>query len=208
MENTAEAFRSSLRRGFSAIELDLVSLVDGEVVVFHDKTLSRQFSDLREPSELSFPEFRRINPHLLSFNEFVDEFASLDLQVNLEIKDGVTTLDRIEESICKFKAPVISSFNRDVVDAAIERDLPAAYLFHSREELLLNIETLAVNRIHINHHAILEGDSLDEILKECDIYCYTVNDLIILKKLALHYPVKGVFTDDPELPGNFLKNRE
>lgn len=54
-ENSLAAFRSAVKRGVG-IELDLHLTADGEVIVFHDKTLTRMCGDPRTPEEMTAAE--------------------------------------------------------------------------------------------------------------------------------------------------------
>ena len=54
-ENSLAAFRSAVKRGVG-IELDLHLTKDGEVIVFHDNTLTRMCGDPRMPEEMTAAE--------------------------------------------------------------------------------------------------------------------------------------------------------
>lgn len=198
MENTREAFDASLRMGFRALELDLVRLRDDRIVVYHDDTLERFFKDRRSPAELSLDEFRAIFPDLLTFDEFRSLYAERPLTINLEIKDDPRTLETILPDLHRFHDPVISSFQRSVVDRALELGLEAGFLFDDPATLLRQLPGLPRKRIHIPWTFLTEGLVEKPALHGFEIYCYTVNEEPILRKLQSIQGVRGVFTDNSD----------
>ncbi len=206
MENTSPAFLSSLNHGFSALELDLVSLKDGCVVVYHDDDLKRFFQNPRAPGDLTLPEFRRIFRDLLTFDEFDEIFRDKKITVNFEIKDSTATLTKVEEKIRLFHHPVISSFHRKIVDFALENSMEAAYLFHSTTDLLNELSSLNCQRLHLNQEILLHAEEgLLEKLQQFSLFTYTVNDCGTLKRLMKISMLSGVFTDDRDLPACLLQ---
>jgi len=198
-ENTKAAFDAAIQKGCLSMELDLVSLKDGQVVIFHDDNLLRFFHDRRMVKDLTLQEFRSINPDLMTFHEFVERYKDASIEINLEIKDSDKTLSSIADRIRELKNPVISSFRRDIVTKAISMGWKGAYLFEGALPLLWNYHSLCSNRIHINKEVLLGNSLLNilckSLLKNKDVYCYTVNqkgDAIKLQSMPF---VKGIFTD-------------
>ncbi len=203
IENTALAFQSSVRHGFHAVELDLITLRDGEVVVFHDNNLSRLFSNPSIASELSLSEFHDIFPDLLTLDIFMSEFLHSGIHVNFEIKDSVDTFERAMSRIIQFPDYVISSFSLETVERVIDLSLPGAYLFRRLSDILKYKQNIRTRRVHMNYRCITDELTTPDFLNDFDVYCYTVNDLQTLNALAEFPFVKGVFTDDRDLPAKF-----
>jgi len=198
-ENTAKAFRSSIEKGYRAIELDLVRLVDGTVVVFHDDDLLRLCNDPRSIHEIRYPDFRSLFPDLLTFDELVDEFGKLDLTINLEIKDDAETVRRILPRLGEFRRPVISSFNTKAVHFAASRGCEVGYLFSNRFKYRLHRCFLKSGRLHLNSRLLLDARDPQRSFGRYDVYCYTVNDLEDAHRLIALPFVKGIFTDRSDL---------
>lgn len=194
-ENTADAFRSSLRKKFRALELDLITIADGTVVIFHDDTLGRLAGLNLRASELSLGQFRAYFPQLTTLDEFTELFSRADIIVNFEIKDSLATFRRAIGSIRKFRHPVVSSFMHEITESALRENFESAYLFDSESALLRKITGLKTKRLHLNKSIVLEGGATVDLLYDSEVYCYTVNDLQELRLLSGYPFVKGIFTD-------------
>jgi glycerophosphoryl diester phosphodiesterase len=193
IENTAEAFRSSIARGFRAIELDLMTLTDGMVVVFHDDDLRRLAGADVRADRLDLDRFRSLFPSLLTFADFAAEFGELDIEINLEIKDHVGTLNAVMGEAGRMKRVVVSSFHSGIVDRAVEEGMQGAYLFDKKIYLFYRKFIIKSSRIHIPWR-FLEKVT-DEAFRGFDVYCYTVNDPDVARRLMRLPFVKGIFTD-------------
>jgi glycerophosphoryl diester phosphodiesterase len=194
-ENTIAAFRSSLRKNFRAMELDLITLKDQEVVIFHDDTLFRLAGDVSVAKNLNLEEFKSKFPDLATLHELEDLFSKAAVTVNFEIKDEAATLQKSIEIIRRFHDPVVSSFYTDIVENSIDAGLPSAYLFHKESDLLRGLNKLRSKRLHLNKEIILEGGAIIDILRDYEVYCYTVNDPEEVKLLQQYPFIKGIFTD-------------
>lgn len=195
LENTAAAFNSALRLGFPSLELDLLSLRDGTVVVFHDDDLNRLFSLSHRVAELELGDFREIFPDLLTFDEFYRRYRKTRAEVNLEIKDDVRTLERIAPRLKDFRQVVISAEKREIVDRAIRLGLEGAYLADDHDLIPNNMLGF---RLHIS---CMDETFLERLpyLSRFRLYCYTVNDPSFAQKLCDFTHVRGIFTDNPAL---------
>ncbi|MBI3394960.1 MAG: hypothetical protein HY042_03920 [Spirochaetia bacterium] len=201
-ENTAAAFDSALSRGFSAFELDLLRLKDGTIVVFHDFSLWRQFRRFTKINRLTLPEFRRICPDLITFDEFADRYASKDLTINLEVKDDPQTLEAIAPRIREFRRPVVSSFRSNVVDAAIDRGWTGGYLFEKTSDFEKMRERLKSRRVHISRSMLSTKNDVERFASY-ELHVYTVNETDEARRLAALPNVQGLFTDNPALLAAF-----
>ena len=198
-ENTLDAFRSSMKAGYRAIELDLVRLRDGNIVVFHDDDLERICGIKKTISEVVLDEFRNLFPALLTFDDLVKNFSESAIEINLEIKDDAKTLEMIAESAGRLRHPVISSFHPDIVDLAIERGFEGAYLFDNFFSFFKRKYFLKSRRVHIAARMILQSPLAGCIFSDYDVYCYTVNDVETALRLKKKSFVRGIFTDRVEM---------
>jgi glycerophosphoryl diester phosphodiesterase len=92
-ENTAAAFAAAQAAGAEYIETDCRVTADGDVVLFHDETLSRLLSDDRAVAEVGTRELADLlAPHggLLTVGEMLDMFP--ETRFNIDVKtDAATT---------------------------------------------------------------------------------------------------------------------
>ncbi len=198
LENTRAAFDAALARGFQAFELDLLRTKDNRIVVFHDFWLRRLFRRHRRVRGITTPDFLKIFPDLLLFDEFAERYGKQKIVINLEVKDDVETLRRAEPLIAKFHQPVISSFDPDIVHVAARMGLEAGYLFHTKGDFLRNREGMKTRRLHISHE-MLHDDLAHELYGSYEVHTYTVNDAEEALGISRLPFVKGIFTDNPEL---------
>lgn len=195
-ENTRAAFDDALLCGFRAFELDLIRLADNTVVVFHDFSLVRQFGKLSRLARITLPQFRKIHKELLTFDEFVESYSAKDITVNFEIKDDPKTLALMAQGMRKFKRPVVSSFRKKVVDAAIEAGFTGGYLFDNMRAFASQRAHLKGKRLHISRK-MLPPKKPHTALHGYELHVYTVNDPSEAFRLASIPNVKGMFTDTP-----------
>jgi glycerophosphoryl diester phosphodiesterase len=96
VENTVEAFRAAVDRGFTAFETDLRITHDGHIVLYHDPTLERLANDPRRVSELSRPQLEKMHfvgggrPFFL--DELIQEFAGYRWAFDLKPEKGPQTI--------------------------------------------------------------------------------------------------------------------
>ncbi len=194
-ENTRAAFEDALLCGFRAFELDLIRLADNQVVVFHDFSLVRQFGKLTRLGRITLPQFRKINKELLTFDEFVESYAHKDITVNFEIKDDPQTLSIMTQGMRKFKRPVVSSFRKKVVDAAIDAGFTGGYLFDNLRTFQKHRHSLKSKRLHISRKML--PPKKHNPFHGYELHVYTVNEPQDAFRLAGISNVKGLFTDTP-----------
>jgi glycerophosphoryl diester phosphodiesterase len=72
-ENTLAACREAIRRGFSAIEVDLRATADGHIVVMHDESVDRTTNGFGEVGELTLSEVRALDAGSYVGQEFADQ---------------------------------------------------------------------------------------------------------------------------------------
>lgn len=84
VENTIEAFKEGIKRGYKALECDVRVTKDGEFVVFHDADLKRLANRAEYISELTFAQLKEIsltqivnNKILTGFIPTLEEFLLL-----------------------------------------------------------------------------------------------------------------------------------
>lgn len=209
-ENTAAAFNSSIEKGFSAVELDLITIADGKVVVFHDDTLQRLAGSRKKAASLTLTQFKKLFPNLLTFEDFVDMYSSMRLYggkslfANFEVKDSRETLESMDNGLKKWKLSgadyVISSFDPSIVDYSIAVEHPSAYLFHRYRDFKSYSSRLFSSRLHLSLAMLqkMKPATLEKF-SEFDVYVYTVNHSEDRDWLMGFDFIQGIFTDNPAI---------
>ncbi len=117
-ENSLSAFKNAVNNGYG-IELDVQLSKDGEVMVFHDYTLSRMTGNEGKLSDLTFSELRQLRlkdtdeqiPTLKEVLEVVD--GRIPLLVELKGESFDTSLcPKVDSILSEYSGPYcIESFN-------------------------------------------------------------------------------------------------
>lgn len=89
LENSLAAFRSAVELGYSHLETDVHTTSDGELLLFHDRTLDRVTDGRGRIHELTADDVRRVRiggtEPVPTFDELVAAFP--DTRFNLDVKD-------------------------------------------------------------------------------------------------------------------------
>ena len=89
LENSLAAFRTAVELGFSHLETDVHTTSDGELLLFHDRTLDRVTDGHRRIRDLTADEVRRVGiggtEPVPTFDELVAAFPGV--RFNLDVKD-------------------------------------------------------------------------------------------------------------------------
>jgi len=220
-ENTLAAFRSAVEQGANGFELDVRLSMDGEIVVFHDKSFQRlmgvgdkvshlNYSGIRKLRFLNLPKDTKTN--IPSLKEIFQEFGK-SVVYNIEVKASFMSygeiIDRLGNLIRKFKMeqnvwvscfdPLFLYFWNKKIPF-----IPTGYLFES-----WNWVTQFVSRTYFIialHPAVSLLKYHDEIISYKKPICYwTVNTEPELKFLS-HRKVAGIITDNLPLTKKIVSN--
>lgn len=112
-ENSLGAFRAAIDAGF-AIETDIHVTRDGEVIVFHDDTLTRMCGDDRRPEDLTLEELRQFRlagsgEGIPTFREFLDTVGGkVPLLIEFKCTDRATCV-----RLCAAADEILSGYTGD-----------------------------------------------------------------------------------------------
>jgi hypothetical protein len=95
-ENSLAAFRRSITRGISIIELDLRVTADGELVVLHDRTLDRTTDCTGKVAAMALARVEACG--VPTFAEVVALVRGTPVRILADVKDGIP-LDPVLEAI-------------------------------------------------------------------------------------------------------------
>ncbi|MBN2710637.1 MAG: glycerophosphodiester phosphodiesterase [Calditrichaceae bacterium] len=211
-ENTITAFQLAVKQGATALETDVRLCADGEVVLFHDYTLSRHFKDRRKIAVCTLKELKSLSfsgqkykytDQIATLNELLESFKGT-IPINIDIK---TYLIPNKELCLKVIRAVerhnminqvwVSSFNP--VDLHfLKKAQPAlrtGYLYNSLGMIHFFIDIfLKSDAWHPHYSQVSPGFfSLAERMGK-EVYIWTVNKPAVLKKISKH-KFNGIITD-------------
>ncbi len=123
-ENTKESIEYSVAKGYPAIEVDTMELKDGEIILIHDKTLTRIADEDVKVSDLNLADMKARKMiggyEFITLDEALDLVENDDIIVNIEIKyHGQESVDYVSNIVDKVTSRsmedrvYISSFNYD-----------------------------------------------------------------------------------------------
>ena len=147
-ENTMEAFRGAAKLGVDAIETDVRRTKDGQLVLFHDNTLTRTTGQEGAISDYTLDELRQFdvtkNEHsdkILLFEDFLRIFAHRDVTFAIELKDAGIEKDVADllRAYHMEKKTVVTSFEFDYIKNLKEYapELRVGYLTSKVDEEIL-----------------------------------------------------------------------
>ena len=109
-ENTLSAFYLGLLQGANGIETDVRKTKDGELVLFHDKTLDRVTDACGNFEDYTWEELKQVKvfgnstlgfyDRIVSLREFLEKFSSYEIRFAIELKAGgieKETLEMVKE---------------------------------------------------------------------------------------------------------------
>ena len=112
MENTISGLVSAASAGADLIEVDIQQTVDGQFVVFHDRTLRRLTGKNGVISNMTLGELKTLTIHANGFNDkisslddFIEIARALNVSLLIELKvHGKETEDVLPKLVEKLKA--------------------------------------------------------------------------------------------------------
>lgn len=210
VENTISGLVSAANAGADLIEIDIQQTVDGEFVVFHDRTLRRLAGKNGVIANMTLSELKTLTIHQ---NGFSDKIASLDdcieiakaldvaLLIELKVHGQETedVLPKLVEKLRKYK--VLDSYYVQSADGQKMTQLKKL-VPNLRVGIVyaLNIGPIEENVDFIALEESWVTEQLIEELKQhpTDLFVWTLNDDRSLQTF-IEKNVSGVITDHPDV---------
>jgi len=210
VENTISGLVSAANAGADLIEIDIQQTVDGEFVVFHDRTLRRLAGKNGVIANMTLSELKTLTIHQ---NGFSDKIASLDdcieiakaldvaLLIELKVHGQETedVLPKLVEKLRKYK--VLDSYYVQSADGQKMTQLKKL-VSNLRVGIVyaLNIGPMEENVDFIALEESWVTEQLIEELKQhpTDLFVWTLNDDRSLQTF-IEKNVSGVITDHPDV---------
>ena len=215
-ENTLAAMKLAWELGADGAECDVMLTTDNKVVLFHDKNTKKltghsftvkdaTWAELNPliilPRETNRPEYTKETIPLL---EEVLAILPEDRLLVIEIKTGAEILPHMQEVIEQhWKRGKISfiAFDFETIKEAklLYPKVPCYYLSSFKSDTNKHFEAVVesgLDGVDLRHNIIDE-----ELMERCkasglDVWCWTINDPEIAKKMQ-HMGVSAVTTDRP-----------
>jgi glycerophosphoryl diester phosphodiesterase len=207
-ENTLDAFERARREGALAIELDVRTCAGGNIVVFHDATLSRMAkgSDERLVSDVPLEELRAMGVPTLE--EALAWARSNAMAVNVELKHEVPDLWKLARGTARavLDASVdvlVSSFDPRLLAmvALLASKLPRALLVRARQPFWADAAQRAarppfVRWLHLERTQVHATALASPIRRGLRLGVWTVNDASEAVELVRR-GASSIITDTP-----------
>lgn len=208
-ENTLRSFRRAIELGADAIELD-VQLVDGQLVVFHDRFLGRTTNGFGFLARKRFDELRKLDAGKGERIPTLPEVLNLVARrvwVNIELKGHGTAkpvVALLENYVghrgWRWEDFLISSFDHDQL-RVVQRLQPAlrlGMLFNkSPHDAVGRAAALGAYSLHLPRLGV-KAELVHAAHEAClKVFAYTVNALHDLARMH-RLGVDGVFTNYPD----------
>lgn len=219
VENTRQAFKNALDLGVTFLETDCRATKDGEVVLFHDDTLTRITGENVHVKDLTRLELEtRLESHggLLTLADALTEFP--EARFNVDVKTGSAANSAGKTAALHHERVLLTSFNDNVrleaLKAAGLGTKPATSPGEKTlKRILLSLLTGAKNRLQneltkldalqipVRHGIVpIASKTLLRAAKNADVevHVWTINDKPTMQKL-LQMGVDGLVTDRADL---------
>ncbi len=220
-ENTLAAFTIAAHEGYDGVELDVQLSKDGEVIVFHDKTLDRTTNGSGLVQEQTVSELRKLDAGAWFADSFAGETIPIladvfeqfgnKLLLSVELKGQDETLAQrtvqLIEAYQLRSSIIVSSFNnrllrqvhRENKHIAVGRLLqPTTLLLNGLENRLRNLTDGKPVAFHL-HHSTVNAKVIRWAHKQkCRVNAWTVNEreeIIRMRDLG----VDMIISDKPEI---------
>lgn len=214
-ENTIEAFINSVDVGYSCIELDVLSSLDGEIYCSHNYELEKETSscgyihqmksielDNIKTGSYSHPENQKKIPRLDSVIKELPNNIRLNIEIKFSSPFDFSTIYQLRKKIIKknIKQPIlISSFNPFIVFYA--------RWFIPNVKIGFLVESLnMIKWIHLAHPDCLHprADLLsDDLIETCNKKNVSINVWTVNSDAAINcckqLKVNGIITDRDDL---------
>lgn len=223
-ENTMAAFEGAITQGADMVELDVQLTSDGEVVVFHDETISRCTDGRGKVGDHTLAQLKKLDAgswfhkkykgeKIPTLSEVLD-FCKSKIAVNIEIKTEAVTnavsrgieekcLSLVEENGMQ-KHVFFSSFDPRAVShlKQINHQTPVAVLYEKKSyglqlpsEIVASMDADAFN---CSRRELGQKWFVDLKHHGIPVNVYTVNDERGMRRL-LARGVDGIFTNYPDV---------
>ena len=212
LENTIESVEKAINLKVDGIEIDVFKSKSGELIVYHDPSLSRLSNSNAFIEQISLDSIKKIELigglSIPTLNEVIDIIPE-KIFLNIELK-GENTAHETNKIIIKYLSKsnlnpskfIISSFRWDELKKFrnINKDVPIAILVDSLYKIDNAIKLAKeINAVALNpNNNFITNQIVDKIQSNnIKVYPYTINTPKNIKRMK-SMGVDGIITDFPE----------
>lgn len=212
-ENTSYAFLKAVKQGADYIELDVQQSADGQVVVFHDKSLKRITGVDKNVSDLTYDQLSQLDCGSWCSEEYSDARIMLlsdvldlvgdDINLNIEVKSfgnasqtAIKTAKLVKEYNCDDSC-YITSFSYSALKA-VKKTYP-----HIKTGIITNVITYSsysrlkyIDAMSLNQRFITQNVVSTAHMNGKKVFAWTVDTRAEMDEL-ITLGVDNIITDRP-----------
>jgi len=211
IENTLSGLISAANAGADIVEIDIQQTVDGEFVVYHDRTLRRLAGKNGVIANMTLRDLQTIpiydnglNDKISSLDDFIETAKALDVTLLIELKahgnEREDLLPRLVEKLRYHK--VLDTYYVQSANAPLMTQLKTitpnlrvgiVYALDMAEIDVLNVDFIALEESWVNERLITELKR-----QHTELFVWTLNKDRSLQEF-IEKNVSGVITDHPDI---------
>ena len=216
-ENTMPAFKAAIELKADGIELDVQKTKDGQIVVTHDENVKRVTGVDQKVVDFNYADLKALNAAAFRNNdeiaymplleEVLDLIQDTDLDLNIELKNGIVMYPEIEEDtlalVQKYNLEervIFSCFNHYSIMKLMQLGTKSELAFLYAEGLYEPWKYASTNHVqglHPFYPNLILPEYMENARKEqVKIRPWTVDDPEMMKKM-FYIGVDGLITNDP-----------
>lgn len=209
VENTIGSLQAAAQQGADYVEMDVLETKDHQLVVFHDRTLSRLTNRRESINELTLAELQAItvtsggfSDHIPSFEEYIQAAIAVDMKLIVELKyygwESAEMEANVVELLQKYgvaQSYLIQSLKEEgiVKVKAIDPAIRTGYLVALN---IGNLPTTSADFIVIEEFSLNTRIVEQARKKEKGIMAWTINQEDLVRR-ALSLNIDGIITNEP-----------
>lgn len=209
VENTIGSLQAAAQQGADYVEMDVLETKDHQLVVFHDRTLSRLTNRRESINELTLAELQAItvtsggfSDHIPSFEEYIQAAIAVDMKLIVELKyygwESAEMEANVVELLKKYgvaQSYLIQSLKEEgiVKVKAIDPAIRTGYLVALN---IGNLPTTSADFIVIEEFSLNTRIVEQARKKEKGIMAWTINQEDLVRR-ALSLNIDGIITNEP-----------
>ncbi|WP_338653816.1 glycerophosphodiester phosphodiesterase [Lysinibacillus sp. Y5S-8] len=210
VENTISGLVSAANAGADLIEIDIQQTVDGEFVVFHDRTLRRLAGKNGVIANMTLSELKSLTIHqngysdkIASLEDCIEIAKALDVALLIELKahgqETEDVLPKLVEKLRQYK--VLDSYY--VQSADVQKMAQLKKLVPNLRVGIVYALNIGPMEENVDFIALEESWVTEQLIEELkqhptDLFVWTLNDDRSLQTF-IEKNVSGVITDHPDV---------
>ncbi|GEM_PF-238658 len=219
-ENSIPAFEAAVRLGCDGIEMDVRLTASGDIIIFHDRRLSRMtgcrgnvhqmpLSRIRKCYLENDPQFK-----IPTLQEALEAVGNRIL-INIDVKKETMRQNGLEEKILAvlrdFRLTdniIISSFNPLVLKkfAQLAPEYRLGFIYRQRSHKFIS-NGVPVESLHVYHRMLSQKYITNLHERNYRVYAWTVDKERHFRRM-LKIGVDGIITNHPEVYYRLFRNEE